>query len=367
MKLEKGELSSTQLMFLVGGFIQGSLLTLTFAKDATKHDIWIAVIAAFIMSLPLTFVYLTLALKFPGQNLIQINDIIFGPYLGKLVSLQYILLFLTIVSANLWFVGDFFLTFIMPETPILAIMIMFAFICAWAVRAGIEVIARMSFLLVLITVIIIFITFIFLLKDMKFTNFLPIFELPLHDFIQGTHILMAIPFNEVFIFMMVIPYVNKMKQVKTSVLYGLIIGGISFLIIVIRNTAVLGPLADIVVSPSMVAVRLIDIGKIINRLEALVAIALLVTIFLKVCVFYYATVLGIAQLLKLRSYVPLVIPIGIIGISIALSNESTMQFSYSAKNTYPVFAMPFYIGLPLLSLFIAKVRNLPKQKEWKAK
>jgi len=98
-----------------------------------------------------------------------------------------------------------------------------------------------------------------------------------------------------------------------------------------------------------------------------VAIALLVTIFLKVCVFYYATVLGIAQLLKLRSYVPLVIPIGIIGISIALSNESTMQFSYSAKNTYPVFAMPFYIGLPLLSLFIAKVRNLPKQKEWKAK
>ncbi|KJR44897.1 Spore germination protein GerKB [Desulfosporosinus sp. I2] len=360
MKLEKGEISSSQLMFLVGGFIQGSLLTLAFAKDATKHDLWLALIAALMMSLPLALVYITLALKFPGQNLFQINDAVFGPYLGKLVSFQYIMLFLMIVSSNLWFAGDFFLTFFFPETPIIVIMIMFAFICAWGVRAGIEVIARMSIILVLFTILIALTTFILLLNEMKFSNFLPIFDIPIHDFIQGTNIMMAIPFNEVIIFMMVIPYANKMKQVKTSVLYGLMIGGITSLIVVIRNTAVLGPLADIVVSPSMEAVRLIDLGEIIERLEALVGIGLILSMFLKVSVFYYATVLGMAQLLKLRSYVPLVIPVGIIGITLALTNESSIQFTYTAMNTYPIFSLSFYIVLPLISLLIVKIRKLPK-------
>lgn len=360
MKLEKGEISSSQLTFLVGGFLQGSLLTLDFAKDASKHDSWLALVAAVMISLPLALAYLTLALKFSGQNLIQINDAVFGPYLGKLVSLQYIMLFLMIVSANLWFAGDFFLTYFFPETPVIVIMIMFAFICAWAVRAGIEVLARMSVILVLVTFLIVLITLIFLLKEMKFSNFLPIFDIPIHDFIQGTNIMMAIPFNEVYVFLMVIPYANKMKQVKSSVIYGLIFGGITFLLVSIRNISVLGPIADIVLSPSMETVRLIDIGEIIERLEALVGISLLVTIFLKVSVFYYATVLGIAQLLKLRSYVPLVIPVGIIGISLALTNQSSVQFTYSAMNTYPIFVIPFYIVLPLMSLLIAKIRKLPK-------
>lgn len=360
MKLEKGKISSTQLIFLVCGFIQGSLLTLSFAREGTKHDIWIALVAAILISLPLAFVYITLALRFPGQNLIQINDIIFGPYLGKFISLQYIMLFIMIVSANLWFVGDFAMTYFFPETPIAVIMIMFAFICAWAVSLGIEVLARMSFLLVLTTALVVIITFFFLLNEMKFKYFLPIFELPVQDFIQGTHILMAIPFNEILIFLVIIPYVNKLKQVKSSVIIGLILGGITFLIVVIRNTSALGPIADIVASPSMEAVRLINIGKIINRLEALVAITLWETIFLKISLFYYVTVLGIAQLFNLRSYIPLVIPIGILGVTFALTYESAIQFNYTAMNTYPIFSLPFYIGLPLLSLFIAKIRKLPK-------
>lgn len=237
---------------------------------------------------------------------------------------------------------------------------MFAFICAWGVRAGIEVITRMSIILVLVTILITLTTFIFLLNEMKFSNLLPIFDIPIYDFIHGVNIMMAIPFNEVIVFMMVIPYANKMKQVKNSVLFGLTIALMSSLIVVIRNTLVLGPLADIVVSPSMEAVRLIDIGEIIERLEALVGIGLILTMFLKVSVFYYATVIGMAQLLKLRSYVPLVIPVGIIRITLALSNESSIKFNYTAMNTYPIFSLPFYIVLPLMSLLIAKIRKLPK-------
>ncbi|TGE34603.1 endospore germination permease [Desulfosporosinus sp. Sb-LF] len=360
MKLEKGEISSSQLVFLVGGFLQGSLLTLSFAGNITKHDTWLAVIAGVALTVPLALVYIALAQRFPGKNLVEMNELIYGPYLGKLISLQYIGLFLTILASNLWFIGDFFLTYILPETPILVIMIMFMFICAWAVRNGIEVIARTSFLFVLITLLITSITFILLLKNMKITNLLPVLDIPLRDFIHSTNILMAIPFNEVFVFLMVIPYMNNQKHIKATTLLGLTIGGLNMLLMTIRNTLVLGPLVAILTSSSMESVRLINIGKILTRLEMVVAISLLVSLFLKVSVFYYATVLGIAQLVKMRSYLPLVLPVGIIGITLALCFESSMQFIYTSQNTFPIFSIPFYILIPILSLFIAKIRKLPK-------
>lgn len=361
MKLEKGEISSSQLMFLIVGFMQGELLASSFAYPISKHDTWLAVLAGLTAGLLIALVYIALAGKFPGKNLVQIHDLIYGPYLGKLVSLQYIGLFVILLSVHLWFIGDFILTYIMPETPIIVIMIMFTFICAWAVRQGIEVIARMNVLSVFITFLIILLTFVLLLKDMEFTNLLPIFEVPLDDFIQSTHIIMNVSFSELLIFLMVIPYMNKPKQAKKSVLLGMLIGGLFLLIATIRNIATLGPLVTILTSPSMESVRLIHIGKILTRLEILVAMTQILLLFIITSVIYYATVLGIAQIAKLRSYVPLVLPIGIIAITLSLiSIDSRMQLEYSATHTTPIYRVYFYIITPLISLLVAKLRKLPK-------
>lgn len=77
---------------------------------------------------------------------------------------------------------------------------MFIFVSAWAVIEGIEVIARNSYMAVIITVFIIVLTFILLLKQMDFSNFLPIFEIPINDFVSGVHTMTIIPFCEIFAF-----------------------------------------------------------------------------------------------------------------------------------------------------------------------
>lgn len=363
MRLEKGVISSSQLMFLVTGLIQGSALTVAFITKIAKQDIWLVVLSGLVISLFLALIYISLAQKFPSKNLIQINDIIYGPYVGKLISALYLYFFLLIIPANLRFIGDFSLTYLMPETPMSVILIMFMFICAWAVRKGIEVIARTSIILVVITIIISLFTFVLLLKDMQLTNFLPILELSLKDYIQSTHIMMAIPFGEVLVFFMVIPYVNNIKQAKSSVLLGLIIGGLTILSVTVKFIAVLGITSTIMTSPYFEAVRLIDIAGIITRLEILVAIGLLITVFLKVSIFYYATVLGIAQLLNLRSYLPLVLPIGIICISLSFFlYASPVEEVESAVSIWPIWSIPFELLFPLSSLLIAKIRRLPKKQ-----
>ncbi len=361
MKLEKGIISSSQLVLLTAGVIQGSIFASGFADAITKQDTWLAILAAFVIVLPITSVYLVLVQQFPGKNLIQINDIIYGPYLGKLIFALYIWYFFLVTNGNLRFVGEFMLTYIMPETPKLAILIMFTFVCAWAVRNGIEVIARTSFTLVVITVIVVILTFVLLLKDMKLTNFLPFFEVPLKKFIQGTHIMVAFPFAEILVLLMVIPYVNKIKQAKRAVFLGLIIGGLTLLTVVVQDTAVLGPIFSITPFPSIEAVRLIDIADILTRLEVLYAIVLLIMMFLKVSLFYYATVLGLAQLFGLRSYLPLVLPIGIICISTCILMFDSPVEDLGAY-TWPTWAFLFQVLLPFTSLILAKIRRLTKKQ-----
>ncbi|MBC2728976.1 endospore germination permease [Desulfosporosinus sp.] len=361
MKLEKGEISSSQLMLLVGSFLQGGLLSLSFAYAISRQDTWLAVLAALFIGLLFALVYIALANRFPGKTLMQINDLIFGPFLGKLVSIQYLYLFISSLSVYLWFIGDFVLTYLMPETPIILIMIMFSLLCAYAVRQGIEVIARICFIAIIVTSLVILITFALLIKDMEYTYFLPIFEVPIGELIQSTHIIMHVSFSEVLVFLMVIPYMNKPKQTKKSVLLGMLIGGLGLLTATIRNIAALGPLSAIVTSPSLESVRLIDIGKVITRLEVLVAMAQILLLFIITSVLYYAVVLGIAQITKLRSYKPLVLPIGIFAITLSLiSYESSMQLRYSSRYITPIFTAWFYFILPLLSLLVAKLRKLPK-------
>ena len=96
MKLENGEISNTQLMLLVLSFLQSMILTINFVYSISKHDTWIAVLAGFFIAILFTLLYLAIGLSFPGKNLVQINDIVFGQYLGKLISATYIWFFFNI-------------------------------------------------------------------------------------------------------------------------------------------------------------------------------------------------------------------------------------------------------------------------------
>ncbi|MCM1565670.1 MAG: endospore germination permease [Dehalobacter sp.] len=359
MKIEKGEIASSQLMFLVAATVQCSALMVAFMTRFAKHDTSLIALISLAISILIALVYIILVQKFPGNNLIQINDIIYGTYLGKLVSAQYLLFFILLIPANFQYLGEFVLTYIMPETPTSFIIIMFAIVCAWAVREGLEVIARIGIILAVTAVIIFLVTFVLLLKDMDFTNFLPVLVLPLKDIIYSIGILVTMPFGEILVFLMIIPYVNVLKQAKSSVLLGLIIGGATLLIISIQFTTVLGDTSAIMVSPYFEAVRMINIAGIITRMEILVAIGLMITMFVKVIVQYYAVVLGTAQLFNFRSYLPLVFPIGAISISLAFLSFASPVGTY-IKMGWPIFCVYFEILIPLISLLVAQIRKLPK-------
>jgi len=215
-------------------------------------------------------------------------------------------------------------------------------------------------LFVVIAAFVIISTFLLLLPNMNFSNFLPVFEMPLNKFIQGTHIIATIPFGETVIFLMVMAALNDTKHMVRYTIIGLLLGAVSLLLIAIRNTATLGNTVEILTSPSFQAARLIDIGNVFTRMDILIGIGQTTLLFLKCSLFCYAAVVSLSQLFQLRSYLPLVLPVaGIEIILAAIVYQSTPEHvEASAATNFIIFPLLFII--PPLSLLIARIRNLPK-------
>lgn len=368
MKLEKGIITNRQLAYTLIAFLQSAALTINFEFSLTKQSTWIVVIVGYALMIPAILMYLGISRKVPGKNLIQINDQVFGGVLGKVVSVVYLWFFLQNMINYLFFFNSFWITFIMPETPRSVFLIMLAVTSAMAVRNGIETIARCCFLFAAIVWLTTIMLTILLLGDMKLANLLPVFSVPFKDFVQSTHVLLAITLGDSVVFLMLFPYVEDKQKLKKPMLAGLSISVLQLMIVVLHDTLTLGQRTANATSASFLAAMQVDIAEILTRMDILVAISLLITIFVKVTVFYYAAVLGTAQILNLRSYKGLITPIGVMAVTIAMvMYQSNMEQAYVAEFVFPFSAIIYEFLLPAVTLTVIVLqRRAKKRKEAQA-
>jgi spore germination protein KB len=143
-----------------------------------KQDAWIVLITATVLCMPFILSYVFLAKRFPGMTLIEIFKEVYGRIACKFVSGMYILFFILIFCFNLRDLSDFYTEFIMPETPGMMFIIVFILVAAYALKKGIQIVAKLSFIGCALTFAAVVFTFLLLLGKMDFRNFLPVFEIP---------------------------------------------------------------------------------------------------------------------------------------------------------------------------------------------
>jgi spore germination protein KB len=362
LNIEKGKISNLQLFLLTIGYIEGAVYALSFAINLSKHDTWLTVLAGLIITVPFGYIYALLVKRFPGLNLTAIHKLIYGRYLGAAISLYYLCFFLLLVSLTIKDIGDIFNVFFMPETPQVMMLIAFTCVCAYAAWNGIEILARVvPFIVTVVSVTIVATTFM-LLPKMDFTNFLPIGELTFINFIHSTQIITEVTFGlTLTIFLLIGFTVNDQHRAGRALLLGILSGTAFFMIVVIRNTAVLGNTEAMLFSPSFQTSRLINIG-FLSRLDILFAIGHTFGQFLICSIYFYITVLFLSQILGLRTYSPLIFPLGCTAVIMAMIiYPSPIEHLQSAQNVEIMFFFPAMFIFPPLSLLIAKIRNLQQK------
>ncbi len=324
------------------------------------HDSWMTLLLGLAGGIVFALPYTTLCLRFPGKTLIEIHETVFGPVIGKLFSV-----------ASIWYTfhlgaqaGAIFITFltttIFTMTPRYVFSVTWLLVVGYLCKKGIEVIARVNEMLLVVTVFLIVGTGFLVLNIFKIENFLPLWSISLSDLLRAGFGTITFPFGQNVVFGLLLPFLHERGQARKAVFMGLCGAALFLLINLVITVGVLGELGKIFIFPTHQAFRMISIGQVMTRLELIPSLIFLAMGFIKVSIALYAASLGTAQLCKLQTYRPLVFPIGVLMVIAAHQIYPNIGVRLEmVERVQPIYALPFQLLFPLLALLAAVLRRLP--------
>jgi len=361
LKLERGKINGLELTTLIAGFLFGSAVLL-FPGQWAEHEGWIAILGGVAEGFVFMLLYAALMSRFPGKNFVEIAKEVYGPFFGSLVALAFIGYLFHLGSLVVTDYHDFIKLTMLVQTPSSMIVLVNCLVIIYGVKKGIEVIARCSQGMVTLLCVFYLMIFGMLSMQIKWTNFQPFFSLPVTKVLWAAHMAGSFPFGETVAFLMVFPTLNKPEELLNRSLKALFLAGIYFFIGSIRTIGVLGDTARLFLYSGFQSGRLINIANVFTRLEIIIGVNFLMMGFLKIAVLLYGCALGIAQLFNLKSYSPLVLPLGLLMGMLGMINFSMVSENFEFSSlVYPVFAFPFQVIIPLTTLVVALIRKLPKK------
>lgn len=360
MALEKGKISASEALLLMMGFMLGTSLLFAPGRGAEQEG-WLAVIIGTAEGLIFILIYAALLQRFPGHTLVEIADAVYGPYLGKVISAAFLLsLFLLgVLVASVY--NDFTRLNFLPRTPFSAVMLSGVMVAVYVAVNGVEVLARWNLALTYLSLLTLVISSILLLSHFHPQNLLPLFSVPTAKLLWAAHGIGALPFGELVTFTMILPFLNKAKEIRMAAIKAGLYTGAILLMLSIRVIVSLGNTASLYTYPNYQVTRLIEIGEFLTRADIIPGVNYLVLGLVSFSSIFYSVALGTAQLFRLNSYRPLVLPIGLLmGLVSCFAFNSFSESLRFATEVYPLYALPFQLGIPLLTLILAYLRGLPR-------
>nr|WP_263327771.1 endospore germination permease [Neobacillus sp. Marseille-Q6967] len=359
--LEEGKFNAGEFSIIVFTFTVGTaiLYTASLLSTFTKQDAWLASFLAILPSLLFIFVYNQFISLYPSMTYVEVNEKVLGKWLGKLTSVLYLLYVFHIISGGYRGIGDFFTTQVMVETPIQVIMILFVLTSLIGVRLGLEVICRTAVIFLPWIILLLSMLILFLFPLIKLENIQPIFGEGIKPILNGSYHHLGLPYLQLLILLMITPFVTEKAEVKKAFYLGTVSGGIILSIIVLFCILVLG--ADFTARqtyPTYVLGKKINIGNFLERVEVIVALIWVFTIYFKLTICYYGLTLGLAQLFGLKDYKILIFPLAflILPFSMFIHPNTVHINNYIAKTLTP-YSLTICFIIPLLLLVVGKMRN----------
>ncbi|MBU8757665.1 GerAB/ArcD/ProY family transporter [Priestia megaterium] len=365
--MEKAKISASQLFILMVLFELGSALLVPLAIRA-KQDAWLAILLGMIFSFALFFVYHKLYSYYPNLLPTEYMQKIMGKGIGTILAFIYILYFMYDASRVLRDFGEMLLTFAYPDTPLFIANALLMLVIIYTIRKGIEVIARSGELLFIFMYILAVAGFILIVSSglIDVANLKPALEKgllpPLKVALSET---LYFPFTEAIVFTMILPYLNNSKKAKVTMLCATGLSGINLAITMLINVSVLGVnLTERSQFPLLSTVESIQVADFLERLDVFFMLAMVIGIFFKVSVLFYAAVIGTANLFKINSPSRLAYPLGIIILFMSMAIARNLQEHlheglYTAKF---VLHIPLFTIIPSLLLLIAFLKNRKKHR-----
>lgn len=352
--MQKEMISSYQAICIIIFFIFGSSIVMGVSSD-TAQDSWLALLLAVPMALPVLLVYARIIKLFPERDLFELIELLFGKIFGKafiLLITWYALHLCALVLRNF---SEFVEISIMPETPQLPIMIMMILVVIYMAISGVETMGRWSVGMLPVIYLVVIVMTSLALPKMDFSNLLPVMEHDVKTIASASYKILTFPFGETVLFLCLADAVKRESSPYRIYGYAILISTFVLLVIIFRNTLLLGPeMLRAEYFPSYMAARIVNVGDFMARIEGSITMNFILAGIIKMTVCLIAAAKGMAHLFHLTSYRHIVFPMALLTVALcAIIYDNAMEM-FDFLPVYQFYAIPFEIVIPLLIWLFAE-------------
>lgn len=349
---------ATPLLVIIGHFT----LCPVYIGLAGK-DVWIGMVAAFILGFVIFAAMGKLNEKFYGDTLIEKMNTWFGPWFGRVIAVPLILYFFLLSVITLYAYATFITSAFSLMHPQWLITITYGLGIFYMVHKGIEVIARVCEWILFYNIITGIGVSLALMGKKDYSKLLPMLENGIKPVIPVILLILAV-FGELIVMLMV----NVKREEKKSISHTGVYMLLFFVNMMIFPSTSIAPVtlfgeeqAKRLTFPVESSVRLINLG-FIERFDIYGMTIMTVSAFLRIALLHYATSLAAAQWLSLKDYKWLnwIIGAGVIVASLTFF-DNYLQFLSFLKRYYfyGIISSAFIVILWLFISLAPKLRKKP--------
>lgn len=359
--MKKVIISNYQLLILTSVVVVGDTpLILPSLVASAGKDSWVSVIIAIAAGLPVVWIYTHLAGLYPGKTLVEILQVLFGKWFGSFMALIFVLISLIATTNVIWYLGDFSTTVYMSGKSNYYVNTLFIVGLAIALLYGLEVIARVRELTFVFAFSLFIIAVLFIIPKCKIDNLSPVLENGLVPAVKGIFPIMNNAVFTILFLIMIFPAnIKDIKAAKKSIFKGYLFGMSEIFLSIIICVLVMGEkLTASLRYPLFTVSKEINVGMILSRIEALIVFIWLVISFFSALISFYAGTFGLSQVLKLKDYKVIVLPLSLIVAVYSGFIYKNVPYQINFDKTVRTYSsIVFWFLFPLMLLIISLIRK----------
>lgn len=356
--IEKGKISALQsAMMIYLAIIPTAILTTpSITYKYAKQDLWISPVWAF-SGLITVYIAFRLHNMYPGQNIVQASERIVGRVPGKMIGFIMLFFYLYLNGIVVREYGEFLVGAFLHLTPLIVVLGSMVLVCVLAVRGGVEIVGRFAQLFLPAFVALFLLIIIPIIPDLNPSNMLPFMAGGIMPSIKGAGVL-QVWYSEFITVSFLLPFVTDRENAAKSMLISLIAVILTLVISNLATLMLLGEMTGNYTYPLLILARYISLAEFFTHLESLYMAIWVLGAFVKICVFFYVTVLGTAQWMGLSDYRSIVLPLGFLLILFSVWVAPNLQELTHAIATSVSFSLlTVFVAIPVLLFCIAWVKR----------
>lgn len=344
------------LVILVAGKIFLSYPTL--AAEKVDSAGWLGATIAAAVSGAGVLILINLMNRFPDYSFTRVSLALTGRYIGALINLVMVALFLAVATLILRESSETLVIGILPLTPLSVLTVGTVVVVAYGAYLGIEAVSRTSFLLAPWLITLLGAIFLGAAKSYDFNRLYPIWGSGPASVINFGLTRGASLYIEIIAVAFLYPAIREKKKILGSTMKAL---GLSWVLLATTPALVVAAFgvtgAARTSFPIYYIARLVEFGRFLTRLEAVFVFLWFFTAGLKVTIAFYVAIVALSDTLHLPNYKPLVPSMAVILYTLAFLSPSYLATANFEGNVYRRYASLIGFGIPLVLLVVAVVRR----------